>query len=173
MDPAHDAELAAKLYSDLRAAAQRQLSGERVGHTLSATALVHEAYLRLAGPRRLTIEERAHFYAAAVEAMRRVLIDHARARHREKRGGERIRLSLDEPLDLGALEGGGDYEELDAAIEALAQHDARMAQVVKLRFLAGFPVGEVAHLLGVSERTVKGDWSFARAWLARHLARDR
>lgn len=164
-----DPNLAARLYEDLRAAAQRQMAGERVGHTLTATALVHEAYLRLAGPRELPFQERAHFYAAAVEAMRRVLLDHAKARGRLKRGAGSVPLCLDGPLDLAEIERGGDYGALDEAIELLQQRDARMAQIVSLRFLCGFSVADVAGVLGVSERTVKTDWSFARAWLARHL----
>ena len=166
---APDSVLAAQLYDDLRAAARRQMASERMGHTLSATALVHEAYLRLAGPRALPFEERAHFYTAAVEAMRRVLLDHARARGRLKRGGGRTQLSLDGPIDLAAVERGADFEALDEAVERLGEHDPRMAQIVRLRFLAGFTVTEVAGLIGVSERTVKADWAFARAWLTRQL----
>ena len=172
MDPLPSPDLTAQLYADLRAAAQRQMAGERAGHTLSATALVHEAYVRLAGPRQLPIEERAHFYAAAVEAMRRVLLDYARARGRDKRGGARVRLSLDGPLNLVDVERGADFEALDEAVALLAQRDPRMARIVQLRFLAGFSVNEVADLLGVSERTVKADWSFAKAWLARQIEGD-
>lgn len=164
-----DPELAVRLYEDLRAAARRQMAGERAGHTLTATALVHEAYLRIAGPRELPMEERAHFYAAAVEAMRRVLLDHAKARGRLKRGAGLAPLSLDGPLDLAEVERGGDFEALDEAIQLLRRRDPRMAEVVSLRFLCGFSVADVADLLGVSERTVKADWSFARAWLAREL----
>lgn len=162
-------DLAAQLYADLRAAAQRQMAGERLDHTLTATALVHEAYMRIAGPRKLPFQERAHFYAAAVEAMRRVLLDHAKARGREKRGAGRIPLSLDGPLDLVEIDRGGDYEALDEALELLRARDPRMAQIVSLRFLCGFSVAEVAGLLDVSERTVKADWAFAKAWFARRL----
>jgi len=167
----HDAqrELAERLYSELRAAARRQMAAERADHTLTATALVHEAYLRLAGPRELPFEERGHFYAAVVQAMRRVLLDHARARGREKRGAGRVRLNLDEPLDLAAIDHGGDIEGLNEAIEKLRERDPRMAEIVSLRFLCGFSVDEVARALHVSTRTVKSDWAFARSWLKRRL----
>lgn len=171
-DPSRDPDLAAQLYEDLRVAARRQMAGERAGHTLTATALVHEAYLRLAGPRELPFSERAHFYAAAVEAMRRVLLDHARAHGREKRGAGRVPLPLDGPLDLADIERGGDYEALDGAIELLRERDPRMAEIVSLRFLCGFSVAEAAGVLGISERTVKADWAFAKAWLARRLAAE-
>lgn len=162
-------DLVVQLYHDLRAAAQQQISAERANHTLSATALVHEAYLRLAGPRDVSFRERAHFYAAAVEAMRRVLLDHAKSRSRQKRGSGRAPLNLDAPLDLIAAETGGDYLALDEAIERLREHDQRMAEIVRLRFFCGLGVGDVAQILDVSERTVKSDWAFARAWLARQL----
>ncbi|MBL8696438.1 MAG: sigma-70 family RNA polymerase sigma factor [Planctomycetes bacterium] len=172
-DASKQSQLLLELYDQLRAAAQRQMGAERASHTLSATALVHEAYLRIANHREVPIEERAHFYAAAVEAMRRVLLDHARARGRNKRGGERGRVSLDlaAPAALTEELCSDDLEALDAALARLQEHDARAAQVVRMRFYAGLGTDEVAALLGVSPRTVKSDFAFARAWLLRELQR--
>ena len=164
--------LLSDVYAQLRAAAQQQMSRERSDHTLTATALVHEAWLRLAGPREIPFERRPHFYAAAVEAMRRVLLDHAKARGRQKRGGARQLIDLDAPLDLGTVDKLDDYVAVDEAIERLHEHDPRMAQVVRLRFFCGLSTVETALALGVSERTVKSEWAFARAWLTRHLAAD-
>ncbi|MCU0866506.1 MAG: sigma-70 family RNA polymerase sigma factor [Planctomycetes bacterium] len=161
--------LLAQLYSQLRAAAQQQMANERHNHTLSATALVHEAWLRLSPPRDVPFANRAHFYAAAVEAMRQILLDHSRTRGRKKRGGGQQPINLDTPLDLGSDENMDDYLNIDEAIQRLEKHDPRMAKVVQLRFFAGLSVAETAALLGVSERTIKGDWAFARAWLARSL----
>lgn len=159
------------VYEQLRAAAQAWLAGERAGHTLQATALVHEAYLKLAGPRELPWQNRAHFYTAAAQAMRQILIDHARGRGRVKRGGGCAPLNLDDGPTLG---GPADIEQdflaLDEAIRRLEERDPRAAEVVRLRYFAGLSVEETALALGVSERTVKNDWAFSRAWLARELA---
>lgn len=164
------------VYEQLRADAQLRLARERSGHTLSATALVHEAYLKLAGPRGLHWENRAHYYAAAAEAMRQILLDHAKARHRAKRGGGRARCPLD--IDKGATisssepnanENLVDAVALDDAICRLEARDPRMAQVVRLKYYAGLEISQVALALGVSERTIKNDWSFAKAWLEREL----
>ncbi len=169
----HSAEsLLAQLYTQLRGAAQQQMAKERANHTLSATALVHEAWLRLRGPRDVPFERRGHFYAAAIEAMRHVLLDHAKARGRKKRGGGKRPLDLDSPLDLGSDDKLDDYLAIDEAIERLRRHDARLAEVVRLRLFTGLSVDETAALLGVSARTVKSDWSFARAWLHRNLDGD-
>jgi len=162
--------LLARLYTQLRAAAQQHMARERANHTLTATALVHEAWLRLAPPREVPFEQRAHFYAAATEAMRHVLLDHAKSRGRQKRGGGRIRIDLDTPLDLATDDKIDDYLAVDEAIEALKAEDPRLAEIVRLRFFGGLSVAETGALLGLSERTVKGEWAFARAWLARHLA---
>ena len=164
--------LLAQLYTQLRAAAQQNMARERANHTLTATALVHEAWLRLAPPREVPFEQRAHFYSAAVEAMRHVLLDHAKSRGRQKRGGGRTRIDLDSPLDLATDDKLDDYLAVDEAIEALRAEDPRLAEIVRLRFFGGLSVAETAALLAVSERTVKGEWAFARAWLARHLAAD-
>ena len=163
------------VYEQLRKAAQLRLAGERAGHTLQATALVHEAYLKLVGPRDLPWQGRAHFYAAAAEAMRQVLLDHAKARGRVKRGGALQRIPLDDVATLGgpvAEDHGPDREDfvaLDDAIRRLGSKDPRMAEVVRLRFYAGLEVSQVALVLDVSERTVKNDWAFARAWLEREM----
>jgi RNA polymerase sigma factor (TIGR02999 family) len=163
------------VYDQLRKAAQLGLAGERAGHTLQATAIVHEAYLKLVGPRDLPWQGRAHFYAAAAEAMRRVLLDHAKARGRVKRGGGLGRIDLDNTATLGGPDADDhctnreDFIALDDAIGRLASKDPRMAEVVRLRFYAGLEISQVASALGVSERTVKNDWAFAKAWLEREL----
>lgn len=168
-DPGPESDLAAQLYTELRAVARRQMRGERDDHTLSATALVHEAYLRLGWRGGGAISDRTHFYAAAIQAMRRVLLDHARSRGREKRGHGVKPLSLDRPIDIAEVERGADYEALDEAIELLGLKDPRLARIVSLRFLCGFSVEETAELLEIPARKVKSEWGFARAWLARRL----
>ena len=153
------------------------MRGERQGLTLQSTELVHEAFLRLGPREEATWRNRAHFFAAAAEAMRRILIDRARARGRLKRGGDSERrparkLTLDE---VAALADDRDPQlilDLDRAIDQLAEHDPRLAQIVKLRFYAGLSVEEVAELLELSERTVLRDWAFARAWLYDQLASE-
>lgn len=174
-DPAAAERLLPMVYEQLRRAAQLHLASERPGHTLQATALVHEAYLKLVGPREVPWAGRAHFYAAAAEAMRQVLLDHAKARLRVKRGGALRRIDLDHVATLGgpvAEDPAPDQEEfvaLDDALRRLASRDPRMAEVVRLRFYAGLEISQVALLLDVSERTVKNDWTFARAWLEREM----
>lgn len=167
-----DAEAAAALlpivYAQLRAGAQRLLAGESPGHTLQATALVHEAYARLAGPRELPWAGRAHYYAAAAQAMRRILIDHARAKG--ARGGRPVR--IDGLADIAGL-AVGDPEAIvavDAAVARLEAEDPQAAAVVRLRFYAGLSVGQTALALGVSERTTARLWSLARARLHAWLA---
>ncbi len=166
------------VYAQLKAAAQQRMADERRGHTLSATALVHEAYLKVAGPRDIPWQGRAHFYAAAAEAMRQVLLDHAKARGRVKRGGGRAPINLDKAATIGAdvqsaaAPDSLDFVALDDAIRRLAERDRRMAEVVRLKFYAGLEIAVVAEVLGVSERTVKNDWAFARAWLEREMAAD-
>jgi RNA polymerase sigma factor (TIGR02999 family) len=161
------------VYDELRVLARKYLSRERPGHTLQATALVHEAYLRLVDQTRVDWQGRTHFFAVGARVMRNLLIDHARARGRVKRGGEWKRVTLAERLTPN---GRGEYDPeqllaLDESLERLAQLDERQAKVVELRFFGGLTVPEVAHLLGVSQRTVEGDWTHARAWLKRELGR--
>ena len=155
------------VYGELRKAAQLGLAREASGHTLTATALVHEAYLKLVGPRELPWANRAHFYAAAAEAMRRILIDHARARGR--RGG--VPLRLDEISDVAALAKAGPEEILavDEAIERLKSEDPLAAALVRLRFYAGLGVDEAAQALGISPRSAARLWTYARAALYRDL----
>lgn len=163
------------VYDQLRAAAQKQMASERVGHTLAATALVHDAYIKLVGPREVPWQNRAHFYAAAAEAMRQILIDHAKSRSRKKRGGELAKIQLEAaeiPLGQNAQSNQTDFVALDAAIRRLEARDSRGAQVVRLKYFAGLEIAQVALVLGVSERTVKNDWAFAKAWLERTLTNE-
>jgi len=183
-------ELMVAIYPRLRRLAQKYLAGERPGHTLMPTAIVHEAYLRLVDQDRVDWQGRTHFFAVSARAMRRVLIDHARSKGREKRGGEWQRVSLVEDRQGdgegrgSSPDGGGgpanwqsDLANLDmeqfmtvhAALERLAKLDPRQAQILELRFFAGLTVQEVADALGVSKRTVEGDWTHARAWFQREL----
>jgi RNA polymerase sigma factor (TIGR02999 family) len=154
------------VYEDLRRLAARRLAAEAPGQTLDATSLVHEAYLRLAGFRPdAPWKARGHFFAAAAEAMRRILIDRARDRKRLKRGGRSRRQDLDLET-LARSEGSADdLIDLDEAIEGLAEVDARSASLVKLRLFAGLTLEEAARALGVSPRTADFDWKFARSWL--------
>lgn len=161
------------VYEQLRKAAQIRLAGERVGHTLSATALVHEAYMKLVGPREVAWESRGHFYAAAAEAMRRILIDYARARGRKKRGPTPVPLDGASALlgvaDLVSDAHSDQIVRLDEALRRLEVEDPDVAQVVRLRFYAGLSGEETASALGKSPATVDRDWSWARAWLFRQL----
>ncbi len=164
------------VFDQLRRAAQRQLADERPGHTLSATALVHEAYLKLAGPREVSWAGRGHFYAAAAEAMRRILVDHARARAAHFRGGPGIRrtavnlASLPDPSS--ELESAG-FLILHDAITRLEGVDAKAAAVVRLRYFAGLSIDQTAAALGVSAPTVKRTWTFARGWLKEAIESNR
>lgn len=162
------------VYDQLRAAARRSLADERQGHTLQATALVHEAYVRLAGERRVPWQGRAHFYAAAAEAMRRILVDHARARAADRRGGDARRAArgLEGLPDLSSPEESAGFLILEEAISRLEVVDAKSAEVVRLRYFAGLDVDETAAALGVSAPSVKRAWAFARAWLRTELDGD-
>jgi RNA polymerase sigma factor (TIGR02999 family) len=152
------------LYAELRAMAQAHLRHERPDHTLQATALVHEAYLRLLGGEHPPWNDRAHFFHAAAEAMRRILIEHARSRGRVKRGGKRERVPLSS-VNLATEQDPAEILALDGAIRRLQEHDPTAAEVVRLRFFAGLSVEETAQVLDMSARTVKREWAFARAWL--------
>jgi len=153
----------------LRAIAQRQMQGERRGHTLSATALVNEAYLRLV-PGGVKPEDKAAFYLAAAGAMRRILIDHARAKGAEKRGGSWQRLgSVEGVLDLASSENPEDFLALDEAVLRLEKEDPDAAAVVRLRFFAGLSGEQAAEVLGISARQVDREWAFARAFLMKDL----
>lgn len=157
------------VYDDLRAIAAARLRGERQEHTLQPTALVHEAYLRLSEQRRRQWKERRQFFAVASRVMRQVLVDHARARQAEKRGGEATRIEVTALGEIAAPPEVFDILPLDEALTRLAALQPRLAKVVELRFFGGLEVEETAALLDCSPRTVKRDWALARAWLVREL----
>lgn len=167
-DQAAASELLPLVYDQLRALAQQRMIQERPGHTLQATALVHEAFLKLVGPREVPWAGEAHFYAAAAEAMRRILVDHARTRQRGKRGGKGKRVLLN-VLDLAETENSDEILALDEAFCRLEQQEPELGEVVRLRFFAGLSVDQTAQSLGISPRTVDRRWKFARAWLFREL----
>jgi RNA polymerase sigma factor (TIGR02999 family) len=161
-------ELLAVVYEELRQLARGKLRGERPDHTLQPTALVHEAYLRLVDARTVSWESRRHFFGTAARAMRQVLVDHARRRDADKRGGAWERVTL----DTGVAEedaGPADVLDLHQALEKLSASDTDLARLVELRFFAGLTLDEAAEALGVSRRKVAKDWSVARLWLKREL----
>jgi RNA polymerase sigma factor (TIGR02999 family) len=158
------------VYDQLRKIAQQRMAEERAGHTLQATALVHEAYLRLVGDTDVHWQGRAHFFAAAAEAMRKILIDHARRKGTAKRGGGLRAVSS--VLDLASDENISDALIIDDLISRLEMEDATAAQVVRLRFFAGLSLADTAKALGVSKPTVSRKWTYARAWLARQWETD-
>lgn len=160
------------IYEELRGRAAGYLRRERPGHTLQPTALVNEAYLRLADAQDVPWQNRAHFFAIAATVMRRILVEHARKKVASKRGGPDVRLTLDENLAVTDSAEGVDVIALDEALDRLAAIDAQQARVVELRFFSGLSVEETAEALGVSPRTVKRDWSVAKAWLHRELSRE-
>ena len=161
------------LYTELRRLAARSLRAERAEHTLEPTALVNEAYLRLSTQSRVHWRDRAHILGAAATAMRRILVDHARARDAEKRGSGAEKVELEEGLIGASLDTSNAAEllALDTALEGLQAIDPRMVQVVELRHFAGLPIEETAEALGISPATVKREWTMARAWLHRELSR--
>jgi len=155
--------------NELRRLARRQMDRERPGHTLQATALVNEVFIRLIDGKQVHWRNRAHFFAIAARLMRRVLVDSARARHYQKRGGGAAMLSLDEALTMSP-ERGREIIALDDALTTLAQADPRKSQVVELRYFGGLSVEETAEALQVSPDTVTRDWRLARGWLLRELS---
>ncbi len=157
------------VYQTLRTLAAQYLDQERADHTLQPTALVHEAFIKLVGGQQPAWNDRAHFFAVAARAMRRILINHALAKKAAKRGGMRERSPLSVVTDTAA-QLDVDLLDLDAALSRLANLDARQAEIVELRFFGGLTNREVADVMGVSLRTVEGDWAMARAWLLRHLS---
>ena len=156
------------VYDELRRMAHRQMCYEREGHTLQSNALVHEVYLRLIDSKQIPWNNRSHFFSCAAQLMRRILVDHARARCRIKRGGNVQKMSLDPSL-AGAPDADINLTMLDDALCSLAEVDGRKAKVVELRFFGGFSVEETAEALGISVRTVMNDWKFARVWLLHEL----
>ena len=165
-----EARLFALIYDELHRLASHYLRDERPDHTLQATALVNEAFIRLMAQSSADWHDRAHFFAVAAKSMRRILVDYARAHRAGKRGGGMPKVSLDEPLTLCA-EPPDVMMALDEALDRLAQLDPRQSKVVELRYFAGFTVAEVARLLGVSPKTVDRDWDMARAWLYAELSK--
>jgi RNA polymerase sigma factor (TIGR02999 family) len=158
------------VYQELRVLARRYMRRERADHTLQATALVNEAYVRLVDVNRMQWQNRAHFLAVAAQTMRRILVEFARHRRRQKRGGDAMRVTLDNAREI-AEEKGVDLVALSDALSALATFDPRMAQVVELRFFGGLSVPETADVLKVSPETVMRDWKTAKVWLLRELTR--
>jgi RNA polymerase sigma factor (TIGR02999 family) len=160
------------VYRELRQLAAQKLSHEKPGQTLQATALVHEAYLRLVGVEGQTWKSKTHFFATAAEAMRRILIENARRKHRLKRGGRRQRIDLEEG-ELSIEGPSHDLIALDEALNKLAETDKEKAELVKLRYFAGLTVEQAAEVLGISPTTAKREWAYARAWLYRCITSGR
>ena len=170
-DPEAPARLMPLVYEELRRRATDFLRRERDDHTLQATALVHEAYLRLVDETRLNWKDRAHFYGIAARLMRRILVDHARAHKAAKRGGLAQKLSLDEAREL-PVKIEVDLVELDDALQHFAKDYPRKSEVVELKFFGGLDAKEIAEVLQVSEKTILRDWNFAKLWLCRALGQD-
>jgi RNA polymerase sigma factor (TIGR02999 family) len=171
-DPKAAEELLPLVYSELRRLADHKMASERPGHTLQATALVHEAWLRLGADAQPGWQNRAHFFAAASEAMRRILVERARRKHRDKRGGGAEHVDVTE-LEIAAPLGNEEESlAVHEALDRLAAHDARKAEVVKLRYFVGFSFEETADVLGISMVTAKREWAYARAWLHQEIGAD-
>jgi len=160
-------QLTPMVFDELKRIAHRHIRGEMGEHTLQTTALVNEAYLRLLDVNSVRWEDRAHFFAISARIMRRILVEAARARMAEKRGGAALRVTFDDLLPATSRE--SEFVELDEALTALAEFDERKAQVIELRFFGGLSVQETAHVLNISEQSVHRDWRLARSWLLRKL----
>jgi len=158
-------ELMPLVYNELRRQASRYLRGERPGHTLQTTALIHEAYLKLIDQREVNWQNRAHFYGIAAQAMKRILVDHAKSRHREKRGGVDENLPLDEARFVMPGQKDVDLVAVDEALTRLAEFDPQQAGIVELKFFGGFSIEEIAESVQISPATVKREWNSAKAWL--------
>lgn len=169
-DHAADARLVALIYDELHRLAERQMRGERGGHTLTPTALIHEAWLRLSAEDPQMAEDRGQFYALAARRMRQVLIDHARRRDADKRGGGAVAITLSRVTEDAADAGDIDTLALEQALTQLEQMDERKARVVELRYYAGLDMTDIASLLGVSRATAQRDWEVARAFLHLRLS---
>ena len=165
------ARLMPLVYEELRRLARDYLRHQRSGHTLQATALVHEAYLRLVDQQSVSWQNRLHFFAVAAQVMRYILIDYARSHTAAKRGGSARKLSLDE-AKISPQERAAELVALDDALKSLAKVDRRKSQVVELRYFGGLSVEEIAEVLGVSEKTVRRDWHMAKLWLYRELSKE-
>jgi RNA polymerase sigma factor (TIGR02999 family) len=164
-------QLTPLVYTELRRLARNYLCRERPDHTLRSSELVHEAYLRLVEQREARWQDRAHFFAVSAQIMRRILVDHARAHRREKRGGGAPVLALNDAIDLPESRG-LELIALDDALDTLAKLDPQQSRVVELRFFTGLSIEETAEVLGVSKATINRDWVTARAWLIRELTRQ-
>ena len=164
-------ELLPLIYDDLRRRAAGYLRDERPNHTLQTTALVHEAFLKLADQRKIEWKNRGHFFAIAAQAMRRILVDHAKTRHRVKRGGVAEDLPLEDALLAAADENGIDVAALDEALTRLAAFDPQQEKLVELRYFAGLSLNETAKALDISRATAAREWQVAKAWLYRELTR--
>jgi RNA polymerase sigma factor (TIGR02999 family) len=169
--PDGEAALLNLVYAELHRQAHRYLQRERVGHTLQTTALVHESYLKLSKQKSFPWQSRSQFYGVAATLMRRILIDHARSKHRMRRGGPLDDLPLDTGFTLAVSDDQFDLLELDEVLERLAEKDPELGRIVELRFFAGLDVTETAEVMGVSESTIKRGWAAAKAWLHRELSR--
>ncbi|MBI2512532.1 MAG: sigma-70 family RNA polymerase sigma factor [Opitutae bacterium] len=167
-DPQGAAQLLPLMYEELRRSAAQKLAHQPAGQTLQPTALVHEAFLKLLANPARTWESRRHFFAAASETMRHILVDRARSKAAVRHGGALLRVDLAD-INLAADSAGESVLALSDALERLAAHDAEAAELVRLRFFGGFTFAQAAELLGVSERTAKRTWAYARAWLYEHL----
>jgi RNA polymerase sigma-70 factor (ECF subfamily) len=165
-------QLSIVLQQELHRVASRHLAAERRGHILQTTALVNEAYLRLIDWKNVRWQNRAQFFAMASQVMRHILVDYARAQHRDKRGGGAVHVSLAQAAGV-PLESSGDFLALDEALQTLESFAPRQARIVELRFFAGLSLEETAEVLGVSVGTVRRDWSLARAWLYRELKQEK
>ncbi len=159
------------VYVELRRQAAGYLRRERSNHTLQPTALINEAYLKLIDQRDVKWQNRAHFFAIAAQAMRRILVDYARERKREKRGGAAENLPLDEALTIVSQEKSVDLVALDEALNKLARFDERQAKVVELRYFSGLSIDETAEVLNVSNVTIRRDWNMAKAWLHQEITK--
>ncbi len=157
------------VYDELRRVAQGYLRRERPGQTLQGTALVHDAYLRLVDQTRVKWQNRVHFLGVAAQMIRRILVDHVRAKNAAKRGAGAMTLSLDESIEVAGRRG-VDLVSLDEALEELARFDPRQARIVELRYFTGLSIEETAEVIGISPATVKREWAVARAWLYRELS---
>jgi RNA polymerase sigma factor (TIGR02999 family) len=173
-DPSAASQLLPLVYDELRKLAAHRLAHQAPGQTLQPTALVHEAYLRLVGDlEESDWDSRGHFFAAAAEAMRRILVENARRKGREKRGGDLTRIDLDAAEQLAVPEIREDLLALDEALTKLTSVDPQAAQLVQLRYFAGLPIPDAAKALGVSPRTADRLWAFARAWLLREIGEQK
>jgi RNA polymerase sigma factor (TIGR02999 family) len=159
------------VYEELRRLARNYLARERADHTLQATALVHEAYLRLVDNKKVSWQNRAHFFGIAARLMRRILVDHARAHNAAKRGGLEEKLSLDEAREI-ATGSAVEIVALDSALQSFAESYPRKSEVVELKFFGGLDAKEISQVLRVSEKTVLRDWNFAKLWLCRELSEN-